>query len=37
MVGASVPDAGAMGMAIGAGIGTATGKGNKNETIYEAP
>jgi hypothetical protein len=37
MVGASVPVAGAMGMAIGAGIGTATGRGNKNETVYEAP
>ena len=37
MVGASVPVAGAMGMAIGTGIGAATGKGKKNETVYEAP
>jgi len=37
MVGTTVPATTAMGMAIGAGIGAATGKGNKNETVYEAP
>ncbi len=37
MVGATVPVSAAMGMAIGTGIGASTGKGNKNETVYEAP
>ncbi|MET0647331.1 MAG: hypothetical protein ABW208_11965 [Pyrinomonadaceae bacterium] len=37
MVGATVPVSAAMGAAIGGGIGAATGKGNKNETVYEAP
>ena len=37
MVGATVPVSAAMGLVIGAGIGAATGKGNKNETVYEAP
>ena len=37
MVGATVPVSAALGAAIGGGIGAATGKGNKNETIYEAP
>jgi hypothetical protein len=37
MVGSTVPASAAMGMAIGTGIGLATGKGNKNETVYEAP
>ena len=37
MVGATVPVSAAMGMAIGTGVGLATGKGNKNETVYEAP
>lgn len=37
MVGTTIPVSTAMGMAIGAGIGAATGKGNKNETVYEAP
>ena len=37
MVGATVPVSAALGATIGTGIGAATGKGNKNETIYEAP
>jgi hypothetical protein len=37
MAGATVPSAAALGLAIGAGIGAATGKGNRNETVYEAP
>ena len=37
MIGATVPVSAALGAAIGGGIGAATGKGNKNETIYEAP
>jgi len=37
MVGSTVPVSAALGMAIGGGFGAATGKGNKNETIYEAP
>ena len=37
MPGATVPGMTAFGMAIDAGIGAATGKGNKNETVYEAP
>jgi hypothetical protein len=37
IVGTTVPGATALGLAIGAGIGAALGKGNKNETIYEAP
>lgn len=37
MVGSTVPVSAAMGMAIGAGLGAATGKGNKNVTVYEAP
>ena len=37
IVGTTVPGATALGAAIGAGIGAALGKGNKNETIYEAP
>ena len=37
MVGSTVPVSSALGMAIGAGVGEATGKGNKNETVYEAP
>jgi hypothetical protein len=37
MVGTTVPASAALGMVIGAGIGAATGKGNKNETVYEAP
>ena len=37
MVGTTVPVSAAMGAAIGGGIGAATGKGNKNETVYEAP
>lgn len=37
MVGTTVPGCAALGLAVGAGIGAATGKGNKNETVYEAP
>ena len=37
MTGATVPVSATLGLAIGAGIGAATGKGNKNETVYEAP
>jgi hypothetical protein len=37
MAGSTVPGSAAVGLAIGAGIGGATGKGNKNETVYEAP
>lgn len=37
MVGTTVPASTAIGIVIGAGIGAATGKGNKNETVYEAP
>ena len=37
MVDTTVPATAALGAAIGAGIVTATGKGNKNETVYEAP
>ena len=36
MVGTTVPGCAALGLAIGAGIGAATGKGSKNETVYEA-
>ena len=36
-VGASVPVGAALGAGIGTAIGAATGKGNKNETVYEAP
>lgn len=36
-VGAIVPVSAALGAVIGAGIGAAFGKGNRNETIYEAP
>ena len=35
--GSTVPGFGIIGAGIGAGIGAAIGKGNKNETIYEAP
>ncbi|HEV2861219.1 MAG TPA: hypothetical protein VGX48_09445 [Pyrinomonadaceae bacterium] len=35
--GSTVPGFGLVGAGIGAGIGAAIGKGNKNETIYEAP
>ncbi|HLM55207.1 MAG TPA: hypothetical protein VK422_03705 [Pyrinomonadaceae bacterium] len=35
--GTTIPGSAALGAAIGAGIGAAIGKGNKNETIYEAP
>lgn len=35
--GATVPAFTALGAGIGAGIGAATGKGSKNETVYEAP
>ncbi|MBC7931647.1 MAG: hypothetical protein H7Z38_13890 [Rubrivivax sp.] len=37
IIGATVPGAMALGAGIGAGIGAALGKGNKNETVYEAP
>lgn len=37
MVGATVPVSAALGLAIGTGIGAALGKGNRNETVYEAP
>lgn len=37
MVGAVVPVSAALGGAIGTGVGLSTGKGNKNETVYEAP
>ena len=37
IVGTTVPGCAAIGAAIGTGIGAATGKGNKNETVYEAP
>jgi hypothetical protein len=37
MVGAVVPVSAALGAAIGTGVGLSTGKGNKNETVYEAP
>ena len=37
IAGTTVPAAAALGASIGAGIGAATAKGNKNETIYEAP
>ena len=37
MVGATVPATTALGAGIGAGFGAATGKGSKNETVYEAP
>ena len=36
-VGAVVPVSAALGATIGTGVGLSTGKGNKNETIYEAP
>ena len=36
-VGAVVPVSAALGAGIGTAIGAATGKGNKNETVYEAP
>ena len=35
--GSTIPGFGVIGAGIGAGIGAALGKGNKNETIYEAP
>ena len=37
MVGALVPVSAVLGAGIGTGIGAATGKGNRNETVYEAP
>lgn len=37
IVGTSVAGGAALGLGIGAGIGAAFAKGNKNETIYEAP
>jgi hypothetical protein len=37
MTGAVVPVSSALGAAIGTGVGASTGKGNRNETVYEAP
>jgi hypothetical protein len=37
MVDTTVPASAALGAAIGSGVGLATGKGKKNETVYEAP
>ena len=37
MAGSTVPGCAALGLAIGAGIGAVTGKGSRNETVYEAP
>jgi hypothetical protein len=37
MTGSTVPGMTALGLAFGAGIGAAAGKGRKNETVYEAP
>lgn len=37
MVGAVVPVSAALGAAVGTGVGLSTGKGNRNETVYEAP
>ena len=37
IIGAIVPASTALGAGIGAGIGAAFAKGNKNETVYEAP
>ena len=37
MTGATVPAMTALGLGVGAGVGASTGKGRKNETVYEAP